>query len=242
MRTRHAFAVLAVLVVTVSARAENRIAAQMAAAQHDYDMDAAKQALEDARGAATVNPTRDATLLVAQAALLVAELERFDWENIPESDIADRRPLGNDIDEAANAGLHALASLEPDSETYRLKADLLAVMIRSDYRAKKYRKDMEAAAAKAVELNPANAKAYVSRAKPYVFAKSNEGGDPVKAIALLSKALELDPNLETARCLRGLAYKKAGEFDNARADWEQALKDNPNCRPAKEQLTDLASS
>lgn len=242
MRMRLAGVVLAVLVIAVSARAGDEVAARVAAARHDYDMNAAKQALEDARDAVTVNPTRDATLLVAQAALLVGELGRLDWEDIPESDIADRRPLGNVIDEAANAGLHALQSVKPDSETYRLKADLLAVMIRSDYRAKKYRKEMEAAAAKAVELDPSNAKAYVSQAKPYVFADSNEGGDPEKAVALLSKALELDPTLETARCLRGLAYKKAGKVDKARADWEQALKDNPDCRPAKEQLAELSTS
>jgi tetratricopeptide (TPR) repeat protein len=145
------------------------------------------------------------------------------------------------MDEAAEEGLRALESLSPDSEVHRLKADLLAVMIRSDYRAKKYRADMEEAATRAVELDPANARAYVSQAKPYVFAEPHEGGDPAAAVTLLSKALDLNPDLESARCLRGLAYEKAGEIEKARKDWALALENNPHCRPAKEELARLDS-
>ena len=220
---------------------EHVIASQLNTARLAYDLDAAAAVLADALDAAKVDPTPDAKLLVAEAALLAAELRRIEWERIPESDFADRRPLGDAIDEAAEIGIQALDTMPPDSEVYRLTADLLAVMIRSDYRAKKYRKEMEASAAKAIELDPANARAYVSQAKPFVFAEPHEGGDPEKAVALLSKALELDPDLETARCLRGLAYQKAGKIDEARADWELALKKNPHCRPAEEELAKLGN-
>lgn len=217
------------------------LAARLDAAQRSYDAVEAAAILDEAVSNAAVNPARESQLLVARAGLLVAELLRIKWEQFPESNIADRRPLGDAIDKAAEAGLRALESLQPNSEAYRLKADLLATMIRSDYRAKKYRKEMEAAAAQAVELDPENARAYVTQAKPFVFADPNEGGDPAEAIALLSKALELNPDLETARCLRGLAYKKAGDVEQARADWELALQKNPECAPAKEELAKLGA-
>jgi tetratricopeptide (TPR) repeat protein len=209
------------------------------AARAHYDVAAAEAIWETLRAPDPAKTGGDSTRLRAEAALLIAELHRIDWERLPESDIAERRPLGNQIDEAAQDGLDALANVAQDSDYYRLKADLLAVMIRSDFRAKKYRKEMEEAAAKAIELDPNNAKAYVSRAKPFVFARANEGGDPRKAIELLTRSLDVDPNLETARCLRGLAYKLAGEPERAREDWETALKRNPSCRPARDELQHL---
>lgn len=227
--------VLLVCGATVSAQ-EKDIVSLLDSARLRYDLDGASAALDRALNAAESDSTAAAKRLVAQAVLLTAELRRIEWETIPETDFAKRRPLGNAIDQAAEAGLRALDTLPPDSEVYRLRADLLAVMIRSDYRAKKYRKQMEEAAAKAVELDPMNARAYVSQAKPYVFAESHQGGDLAKAIALLTKALDLDPELETARCLRGLAYKRSGDVENARADWSLALEKNPHCRPAEEEL------
>lgn len=217
------------------------LAARLDVAQRSYDAVEAAAVLDQAVSEAAVKPSRESQLFVARAGLLTAELLRIEWEQLPESNLAERRPLGDGIDKAADAGLRALESLQPNSETYRLKADLLATMIRSDYRAKKYRKDMEEAAAMAVELDPQNAKAYVAQAKPFIFAEPNEGGDPAKAIALLSTALELNPDLETARCLRGLAYKETGDVEQARADWELALEKNPECAPAKEELAKLGT-
>ena len=229
------------LIFCVCALAQDGLSAKdlskmLEAARAVYDVNAAQSARDQIR-AQPESPFVLHERVVA--ALLVAELHRIDWEQLPESDIAHRRPLGEKIDEAAEDGLAALEKLPQDSEYFRMRADLLGVMIRSDFRAKKYRKDMEASAAKAVELDPNNARAYVSQAKPFVFAKENEGGDPAKAIELLSKALELDSTLEPARCLRGLAYQKAGKNDLARADWNLALEKNPQCKPAVDELKKL---
>lgn len=212
------------------------LAAQVDEARLTYDCAKADSALTAVRAFAQANPAPEANRLRVEAALLCAELWRIDWERVPDSDFAVRRPLGEAIDTAAEEGLSALQSMEPTSETYRLHADLLAVMIRSDYRAKRYKKDMDVSAAKALELDPANAKAYVTQAKPFLFAPPNEGGDPKRALELLTKALELDPALESARCLRGLAYEKSGQPELAKADWELALHSNPACRPAQEEL------
>lgn len=230
---------LALALAFASLTSAQDLAARLDAAQRSYDAVEAAAVLDETVSDATVKPSRESQLLVARAGLLTAELLRIEWEQLPESNIAERRPLGDAIDKAAEAGLRALESLQPNSETYRLKADLLATMIRSDYRAKKYRKNMEEAAAMAIELDPENALAYVAQAKPFVFADSNEGGDPAKAIALLTTALDRNPDLEAARCLRGLAYKKAGDVEQARADWELALEENPECAPAKEELAKL---
>lgn len=206
------------------------------AARKSYDLVAATQLLDAA--AAHAGDAAWAPVLV-EAGLLVAELRRIEWEQLPESNLAKRRAVGEQIDAAAQSALQALEQLPKDSSYYCLRADLLGTLIRSDFRAKKYRNEMESSAAKAVELDPANARAYVSQAKPYVFAETNEGGDPMKAVELLTKALELDPQLETARCLRGLAHQKAGDIPRARSDWETALKFNPACKPAQDELKKL---
>ncbi|HRK35081.1 MAG TPA: hypothetical protein PLJ47_10850 [Candidatus Hydrogenedentes bacterium] len=212
---------------------------KLEAARTTYDVSVAESVLAQARTSA---PEDLAVLRVRiDAALLVAELHRIAWEQLPESDIAHRRPIGEQIDAAAEEALTVLDKLPEDSERYRIHADLLGVMIRSDFRAKKYRKDMEAHAAKAVALDAKNALAYVSLAKPFVFADVNVGGDPAKAIELLSQAIALAPNLESALCLRGLAYQKANKADLARADWESALAKNPACAPAKRELAKLST-
>ncbi|MDZ4859219.1 MAG: hypothetical protein SGI88_09540 [Candidatus Hydrogenedentes bacterium] len=216
------------------------LARDLSAARLAYDTAAAQSVREKARALVTSGDNA-ASRIHVEAALLVAELHRIAWEQLPESDVAHRRPFGEQIDAAAEEALASLEKLPEDSERYRLRADILGTMIRSDFRAKKYRKDMETSAAKAVELDPTNAKAYVSRAKPFVFAETNVGGDPAKAIELLTKALDLDPELEPARCLRALAYQKAGNDDLSRADWEKALADNPVCKPAADELKKLGA-
>jgi cytochrome c-type biogenesis protein CcmH/NrfG len=215
------------------------LARELSAARTEYRPDAAQAALEKARVLSEQDASAEVVRLHVDAALLVAELQRIEWEQLPESNIAKRRPLGAAIDEAAEEAIALLDRLPENSERYRLHADLLGVMIRSDFRAKKYRKTMEEYAAKALQLDPANPNAYVSQAKPYIFAAENEGGDPMKAVELLSKALEADPTHEPARCLRGLAYQRAGKLDLARADWETALARNPKCSPAAKELENL---
>jgi len=73
-----------------------------------------------------------------------------------------------------------------------------------------------------------------------------EGGDPVLSIkgctALIRSPEETRNNLAIAHSNRGITYSDKGDFDRAIADYEQALKLNPELAPALNSLAwDLAT-
>ncbi len=208
------------------------------AAQQSYDLGVAILVLEACELEAPVRTGEAHRELVARAALLVAELHRIDFEAAPKSKRPERRALGLLIDEAADTGLKSLKDLPETSERLRLEADLLATKIRSDYRGKKYSKKMKAAAARALELDPSNARAIVSQAKPFLFAETRHGGDLEEAVRRLGEALIVEPTLESALLLRALAYERQGETEASRIDLKAALAANPQCRPAHDRLKD----
>ena len=73
-----------------------------------------------------------------------------------------------------------------------------------------------------------------------------KGGDPVLSIkgctGLIQSLSETRNNLAIAHSNRGITYSDRGEFDRALADYEQALKLNPNLAQAMNSLAwDLAT-
>jgi Flp pilus assembly protein TadD len=80
--------------------------------------------------------------------------------------------------------------------------------------------------------------------------ESNESGDPnylegkkalesqewKKAIDLLSKAVQAEPNNADAHNFLGYAYRKTGKFDASFAQYNEALKLNPNHKNAHEYI------
>ena len=122
-----------------------------------------------------------------ELALLVAELERIDFEELATSQKKQRREIGESIDAAADAGLETLDSLPETSCRQRMRADLLATKIRSDFRAKKHIDEMKAAATRALELDPGNARAMVTLAKPFLFADDRHGRDLDEAVRMLER-------------------------------------------------------
>ena len=205
-------------------------------AQLSYDLGGAISILEACELEAPVKTNDHHRELVARAALLVAELHRIDFEAMNTDDRSERRRLGTLIDDAADTGLESIEALPETSERLRLEADLLATKIRSDFRAKKYGKKMKAAAARALELDPSNARAIVSQAKPFLFAETRHGGDLNEAIQLLGEALAIESALESALLLRALAFDLLGETEASQKDLRAALAANPQCRPARERL------
>lgn len=201
-----------------------------------YDQAAATAVLSEARVARSTSSSSQLAELHARAALAVAELLRIEFEELAASDAEQRRLLGLRIDAAAEDGLHVLDGLPETSEVQRTRADLIATMIRSDFRAKKYEQSLRAAVERSLALDPSNARAWVSSAKPYLFAEPEQGGDVVEAVHRLDRALELDPQLESARLLRAVAHDKAGDPAAAERDWQVALRANPQCRPALERV------
>jgi tetratricopeptide (TPR) repeat protein len=209
--------------------AEDDLGSDLAGARREYDRAAAEQVFAAAREQGP--PT-----LLARAALLVAELARIEFEQLPEDAREQRRELGRRIDAAARTGIKALDRVDKTADDFRVEADLLATMIRSDFRARKFLDRLQWAAGRALELDPDNASAWVTKAKPLVFADPDQGRDLDEAERLLDHALELQPDLESALLLRAHAHDLAGDGVAARADWQRAVEANPDCRPARHRL------
>jgi len=224
-----ALAVVALCCAT-SLRAD--LAADVRQARQQYDLQVAEGALAEARATHPSDP------IFVEAAALVAELQRMEFETAPESERDYRRDLGERIDASAEEGLTAIRRLDETSNLLRLRADLLATLIRSKFRGKKYLKQLNSAAERALELDPSNAMAWVSLAKPPAFRPGREDVDRQEALDYLGKALDIDPGLETALVLRGRVLSELGRLDEARADWKAALARNPDCRPARELLAE----
>jgi len=214
---------------------EETAAHELAAAARSWDVEAATLVLSGLRR----TPERESDRRLAvrvEAGLLVAELLRVEYEQTPAEQRVERRLLGQRIDAAAEEALALVDRLAESSERERMRADLLATLIRSDFRAKQHEAELKAAVARALELDPDNPRALVTAAKPWLFADAEHGGDPRQAIVLLDRALALDPELEPALLLRALAHDVVGDHDAAIQGWRRALERNPQCRPARWQL------
>ena len=231
--TTHLLTALVLLLPRASCADE--LGSSLREARRTYDLTAAIELRALAREPQTT-PNAAAERLLAEACLLVAELHRLEFEKTPEGQRAERRRRGELIDDAAREGLQALEGLEPVSVVLQMRSDLLATLIRSKFRGKKYRRQMESAARLALEADPGNALAWVSQAKPLLFRPQRDDDDLRAALDLLEQALALDPTLESARLLRGKAYAELGEIAAAQADWLVALRANPDCTPARELL------
>ncbi len=174
----------------------------------------------------------------ARALLTVAELLRLDYEALAKSAREQRRQLGEEIDALAQSGELHLAEMEESSERERLQADLLATQIRTSFRAKKYGEALKTAVERALELDPKNAEAWATSAKPYLFADAERGGDLPEARRRLGKALELEPRLESALLLRAEALRRSGDEEGAERAFREVLEIHPKSRPALEALVD----
>jgi tetratricopeptide (TPR) repeat protein len=190
-----------------------------------------KQRLNTAAGDAA----QELRWLLARDALLTASLLRNTYEKA-DTDNAFRRELGQRIDDAASTGFSALGGLPESSEKSRIMADLYMMMMRSKYKGKKYEDAMEKAADRAVELDPENPEALLTRSRRRLFAEENRGGDFEEGLKMVNRAIALDPDNEGAYILRALAYERHGMLDNAIADYQKALEINPEARPAAEHL------
>lgn len=208
------------------------------AAARNYDLDAAEAALTDLRAQFDGDKSDAHRLQLAEALLLGAELRRIAFEDAEEGDGTDQDALGQAMDAAAEEAMDLAQSLPSSSEKYRILADLQAVMIRSKYRAKRYQKRLQEFIDQALALDARNARAWVSKAKPLVFADADQGGDLDGGIASLDKALALDPALESAQLLKAHALRLQGNKEAARNIWQAVLEDNPHCRPAQRALKD----
>ncbi len=232
-------ALLAIASAAAAAETPAAVERDLATAGRRWDADAAVAVLTRARALHRALPTPATALLQVRAGLLAAELLRVRFEEAAPA-AAGRDTTGQRIDAFAGEALELLPGLPESSERWRMEADLVATMIRSDFRAKKYETRFRGAVAKARALDPRSPRAIVSEAKPLLFAPPEHGRDLPAGIALLDQALALDPRLEAALLLRAFARDSLGERAAAAADWRAALAVNPDCEPARRALSALA--
>jgi tetratricopeptide (TPR) repeat protein len=231
-------ALVVILATAASAEDLDALRAKAEHARQEQDLSAAEAAYEALAHYATEHPDDEAKLAAVRAALTVCEFNRYDYLKLNE--IEKRRAVGDTIDALAKTAHETLATLPDTSEKFRLTADLYATMIRTQYHGKQYAKDMDAAASKALEMDPTNPDAYVTSSKRQLYAPEKRGGDVEAALEKLNKAIELNPQHAQAWVLRGIAHEKLGNKEAAQADWKKAQEINPHARAARENLDRMA--
>ncbi len=230
------------LAMLMAVSSVSELASDLMEARRSWDPEAVVAVQSRVRSELRDDTGDDAVRLRVRAGLAVAEVLRVEFERTPSDTREARRVLGDRIDAAAEEALRLLDRLPESSDRERMRADLLATMIRSDYRAKRFEPELRAAVDRALALDPDNPLAHVAAAKPLLFAPENRGRDVDEALAHLDRALALDPQSESARLLRATARESAGDADGARDDARTALAANPGCAPARRMLERLGGS
>jgi len=206
-------------------------AARLESATRSYDLPAAEALLAEVEADGTAE-----RILQLKALELVGNLHRYEFEQLPESDYAQRRVHGDRIDAVAGTALDLLQTVPQSSERLRLMADFLGLLIRNDHRARKHGDAMKQAAQQAYDADPQNPLALVALAKPAIFAPPGKGRDYAEALRLLQEALSLAPTLEQARLLKAHVLEETGDPAAAVNEWRSILEANPECRPALDAL------
>jgi tetratricopeptide (TPR) repeat protein len=80
---------------------------------------------------------------------------------------------------------------------------------------------------KAIELDPKNAEAYVTRAISYLYTPEAFGGNKQKAFEFFVKARELDPKADSPHIWLALFHLEAGKTDDALREINEARRLNP---------------
>lgn len=96
--------------------------------------------------------------------------------------------------------------------------------------------------AKAIQLDPHLALAYVTRGVGNYYLPQGMGGGIDLAIKDFEKAITLDPNLAEAYVWEGIALRKANKDAEARKAFDRALQLDPRRVWAKEQLSKTPAS
>lgn len=139
------------------------------------------------------------------------------------------------LKEAAEAGVDAArkaARLDPDSsQAHWLTGDMLGQLIPLVFAGgMRYGPQSNREVEKALQLDPKNANAYVTRAVAYYFSPAMFGGDKQKAVEFLRKAIELDPSSDaaaTAHVWLARADLAQGRKREALQEIQAALKIDP---------------
>ena len=133
---------------------------------------------------------------------------------------------------AAEAGVAAAekaVALNPkSSDAHQLLGDLLSQLIPHVFGGgMRYGKRSTDELDKAIELNPKNVNAYVSRAISYYYTPDSFGGSKSKAVEMLKKAVEIDSQTDSPHIWLAIFHLDGGRRDDALSEIDLALRANP---------------
>lgn len=134
---------------------------------------------------------------------------------------------------AAEGGVAAAekaVELNPQSsEAHQLLGDLLNQLIPHVFGGgMRYGKRSTDELDKAIELDPRNADAYVSRAISYYYTPESFGGSKQKALELLTKAVELAPHADSPHIWLAMFHLEARRVQDALREINLARRANPD--------------
>lgn len=135
--------------------------------------------------------------------------------------------------QAAEEGVAAAekaVELNPKSSAARhLLGDLLNQLIPHVYGGgMRYGKRASDEMDKAIELDPKNVDAYVSRAINYYYTPEGFGGSKTKAVEMLKRSVEIDPQADSPHIWLALFYMDANQKKEALSEILLARKANPD--------------
>lgn len=136
---------------------------------------------------------------------------------------------------AAEEGLAAAekaCELDPSSsEAHRLQCDLAAILItNSPDGIARYAARSGIEAQKALDLEPKNANALISRGLGYFYTPEQYGGNKEKAFEFLKKAAELAQAYDTPHLILAQFYLASDRKEDAVREIDEALRLNPDRR------------
>jgi tetratricopeptide (TPR) repeat protein len=136
------------------------------------------------------------------------------------------------VKQAAKAGVgaaEAAVALTPrSSDAHQVLADLLGQLIPHVFGGgMRYGRRATAEADKAIQLDPRNPNAYVTRAISYLYTPEAFGGSKQKALELLRKAVELDPQADTPHVWLAQYHASVGQREEGLREVATARRLNP---------------
>ena len=179
-----------------------------------------RRMVEKAQTEATVKNSFEAYLRLALFELWMCEA-------------AEARQNNRLFKQAAEAGVAAAekaVALNPtSSDAHQLLGDLLSQLIPHVYGGgMRYGQRSTDELDKAIELDPRNINAYVSRAISYYYTPESFGGSKPKAFEMLKKAVEIDSLSDSPHIWLAIFHLDAGRRDDALSEINLALRANPD--------------
>ena len=158
-----------------------------------------------------------------------ARLALFDLWLCEAIESHDDKALFKKVAEDGVAAAEKAVALNPrSSEAHWLLGDLLSQLIPHVYGGgMRYGQRATKALDRAIELDPKNANAYVSRAISYYYTPESFQGSKARAFEMLQKAVEADSTADTPHIWLALFQLDSGKTDEALKEIELALKANP---------------